>query len=205
MRPILNARWLTGKRGSFEGVVVMRGGRDMDGRTMTYYLRNGLMRVEMTAGEGEEGMTMIADPAQGKSYILMPPQKTYMEFDVGAAIGEALGEKPPQITKTGRMETIAGHRCEHWIVQDDDSRSEMCVAKGFGSLMGPPGSGVREPAWYRELRREGFFPLRVSEGGEMMMEVTGIERKTLDPALFRVPSDYRKFDMPGAGGIPKRP
>jgi hypothetical protein len=34
-----------------------------------------------------------------------------------------------------------------------------------------------------------------------IMEVTGVERKSLDDSLFTVPADYKKTEIPGMPGI----
>jgi hypothetical protein len=33
------------------------------------------------------------------------------------------------------------------------------------------------------------------------MEVTKVERKSLDDSLFNVPADYKKMEIPGMSGI----
>jgi Domain of unknown function (DUF4412) len=35
-----------------------------------------------------------------------------------------------------------------------------------------------------------------------IMEVTGVERKSLDDSLFAVPADYKKTEIPGIPGMP---
>jgi hypothetical protein len=34
------------------------------------------------------------------------------------------------------------------------------------------------------------------------MEVTGVERKSLDDSIFTVPADYKKTEIPGMQAIP---
>jgi hypothetical protein len=34
------------------------------------------------------------------------------------------------------------------------------------------------------------------------MEVTAVERKSLDDSLFNVPADYKKSEIPGMPGMP---
>jgi hypothetical protein len=47
------------------------------------------------------------------------------------------------------------------------------------------------------------FPLKVQKaGGETIMQVTKIEKKTLADSLFVVPADYTKVEAPGATGRP---
>ena len=52
----------------------------------------------------------------------------------------------------------------------------------------------------------GAFPLKIAqiENGQSktIMEVTGVERKSLDDSLFAVPGDYKKMEIPGMPGMP---
>ena len=59
-----------------------------------------------------------------------------------------------------------------------------------------PGSRRDAPAWARGMK--GFFPLRVTdEQGATVLEVTAIEPKAVDAALFSPPADYTAMSMPG--------
>jgi hypothetical protein len=124
-------------------------------------------------------------------------------------------EKFPKLTDTGNQETIAGHTCEHWLIGEKQDL-DMCVAKGLGYFgMGGQGGGLgalknlafspkllaeaaSHPEWVKFLEG-GAFPLKITsmEDGKvkMNMEATKIERKSLDDALFTVPSDYKEFNM----------
>ena len=56
------------------------------------------------------------------------------------------------------------------------------------------------PAWAAGL--ENAFPLKVSQNNATVMEVTKIERKSLDASLFAPPEGFQKMSMPG---MMKRP
>jgi len=78
------------------------------------------------------------------------------------------------------------------------------VASGLGTFMA--GGRGREEAWGGLLREQQGFPLKVARNnGATIMEVTKIEPKQLDPALFAPPADYKKMEMPaGMPGAPPR-
>ena len=80
--------------------------------------------------------------------------------------------------------------------------------------MHPAGSSI--PLEYRQLAerfKDGFQPLKIEQvkgsARETVMEVKSIEKKSLDAALFEVPSGYTKMDMGGLPGripgLPRRP
>jgi hypothetical protein len=187
---------------TFEGAVtatlVPDGGRGP--MEVQYLLRQGVMRMEMHRGEA--AAVMIVDPTAKTSYMLMPQQRVYMVVPMVAGAGGGAQRPAPEVVRTGRKEKIAGHECEHWLVKDTTGDVDACVATGLGAFaMGGPG---REAAWSSMFREQRGFPLKVSRaGGGTMMEVTRIEPKRLDAALFAPPADYTKMEMPA--GLPIAP
>src|SRR5262249_35119445 len=112
----------------------------------------------------------------------------------------------------------AGVTCQHWMIGD---KMDMCLAQGLGYLGGGGSGGildkVKNPAMREKFKAQldanpefakfaegGAFPLKIAniENGQAktIMEVTGIERKSLDDSIFTVPADYRKTEIPGIPG-----
>ncbi|MGI9076498.1 MAG: DUF4412 domain-containing protein [Gemmatimonadaceae bacterium] len=201
----LGANTLTAQP-AFEGVVTMKlAGMESGGpRTMKYYVKGGVLRMEMEGKDGGQGYT-ITDPRRQISYMVMPGQRMYMEMSVAPKTAKRIGKSEPKITKTGRTETIAGHTCEHWIIKVEAEESDVCVAKGLGRFFGMSGGRQGEPAWISKLGAD-FFPLRYSKVGQTRasLEVTRIEKRSLDAALFVPPAGFRKMTMP-PGAVPQRP
>jgi hypothetical protein len=190
---------------AFEGVVTIKvSDADAAMPEMQYFIRNGAFRMEMP-GPGGEKSIWITDPQKRSVYIVTPSQRAYTQMsfpgdDAGA------GAKMPEITKTGKTETIAGYQCEQWRVKDEDGEEfELCLARGLGNFFSsatPMSQG--EQAWVKKLGSDAF-PLRFTEvgpGGTSWV-VTRIEKRALDPALFAPPAGYRKVDV--SGGPPGRP
>lgn len=85
---------------------------------------------------------MLCDLEDGRITTLMPQRKVYMIMDL-KAMGESLRglrEKSAaraeearlgKPTPTGKRETIAGHECEHWLIENEQE-VDMCVARGMG-------------------------------------------------------------------------
>lgn len=202
----------------FEGAVTIRmqGEQSMD---MQQLIKGDKVRTEMSAG-GRDGVMLMDGGAQTMTMI-MPSEKMYMVMDMKAGAGRP-GEQSreaPKITKVGTSETIAGRACDNYLIGEKQDM-EVCAAKGLGFYMsggGGPGAGrgpmgrvpdFRQEAVMREFK-DGFFPLRISRVGggkrDVMMEVTRIEPKPLDAALFQVPAGYHKMDMPAGMPMPGRP
>jgi hypothetical protein len=191
---------------TFEGVITMNMTSEEGTKPIQYYVRKGMARMDV--GEGDNGGVMLMDGKTPK--MLMPSQKMYMEMGMFANMGGGENSKGPQheIVRTGKKETVAGWECEHILIKDPAGESDVCAAKGLGTFMfmgggmggpgrgGPPRGG---PGWQRDLMKDGFFPLKVSTKGKTEIEVTKIEKKSLDASLFEVPKDYTKMVMPGMG------
>ena len=199
---------------AFEGVITMRmspmrGGGDAL-QELEYMSHAGKVRVNVKSPMGPMGV--IGVPAEKKLYLLIDPQSMYMEISTDAAAGRAGGANvniaEPKITRTGKKESIAGRECEHIIVDMQQETTDVCVARGLGpfmnalsglgGMMGMGGRGASaQPAWQRSLAADGAFPLKVTKpDGTVQLEVTKIEPKKLADALFTVPGNYSKMDMP---------
>jgi hypothetical protein len=212
--------------GDFEGTITAKiFGGDQDIQ-LNYSTKGALSRIETSATQERQSFTgvMILDMKSGKQMMLLPPTKTYMEMNL-KELGEQMkgdedSTKLPKLTPTGKQETIAGYTCEHWLV-DDEEKTDVCLAKGLGFFgfgsseqRGGPLNTLRnlnldpEIAAQIEANPElkkfiegGAFPLKITqiENGQprTVMEVTGIERKTLDDSLFTIPPGYKKMEVPG--------
>ena len=123
-----------------------------------------------------------------------------------AAAQRQIGGKNAAVVRTGKMETIAGYKCEHVTVTDDDGEPvDVCISSDLGGFRMPaasnPMSPQKEAGWMAQLGSTSF-PLKVQKGEKTIMEVTAIEKKPLDAALFEAPEGYQSFSMPVR---PKKP
>ncbi|MBI3568161.1 MAG: DUF4412 domain-containing protein [Gemmatimonadetes bacterium] len=183
---------------SFEGAIAMTVTSDNGkANALDYLVKGSKLRMEMAGGRGGP-MVVIFDMAERKMLMMMDAQKMYMEQSIPDPAPIAEKAKPAKIARTGKTETIAGYTCEHVIVTEADaSTSDVCVAKGLGTWRMPGGGRggpPKEPEWQSGLG-DGGFPLKVQKGDKVMVEVTKVDKKTLDAALFAPPAGYQKFDM----------
>lgn len=200
----------------FEGVLLMRA-KGMPGGTMKGYVKSGKYRMEISV-EGRGDMVIIADPAAGETYMVMPSQSMYMvmkmadmERGVDSLIRREVGEGAT-LTPTGKKEAVAGRSCEVFRYKDSRSEMDLCLARELGAFKGAeaffggrmtPGRTPQAPPWVREMLRQGAFPLKVSEtSGEVIWEVLSMEKRELEAALFVPPANFRRMEMPGFGRPP---
>src|SRR5262252_4843840 len=218
--------------GAFEGEITSKtfiGDQTMETR---YSIKGERNRVEMhfppggpQAGARQTSVTLM-DLSSRTTTMLFPTTKTYMTMNWGEMAEEMTKgsgkDSPsdfPKVTSTGKTETIAGLPCEHWLIGD---KTDVCMSKGLGYFGGGSG-GILDKLKNLALRDKlkaqldanpefskfvegGAFPLKMAniENGQpkTIMEVTGVERKSLDDSLFAVPADYKKTEVPASLGIP---
>jgi Domain of unknown function (DUF4412) len=200
---------------SFEGKIVMKiTSKDQDNpQTIDYYCKDNKIRLEGMGREGEGG-AMVMDTKNNEAMIIMPSQKMYMTYSYKNVLGATSDTMKNKIEKemengnikmTGETKVINGFNCEKWVYKDEDGNNgEAWMTKGiknfffFNNPMKPRND---EPEWEQKLTKEGYFPMLViskdSDGNlESKMEVTSIEKKSLDESLFTPPADYKKMEMP---------
>jgi hypothetical protein len=105
---------------------------------------------------------------------------------------------PPKVVKTGKKETVAGMACEDWeITNTDKSKAVLCVSEMGASFFHLPLTGIpTEHLWALELADGKHLPIKAvsfeKDGTESgRMEVTKVDKRTLDPAQFEVPAGYQ--------------
>jgi uncharacterized lipoprotein NlpE involved in copper resistance len=164
---------------------------------------------------------------EGKMRTVVDAQKMVVEMDI-AKFGEQMkamtGGKaepanapPPKITKTSKTDTVVGRSCEEWeVINLDKEKMTICVAKGGGWPQFPVALMPGGESWSKEVVDGDHFPLRIvlnsADGAEKMrMQITKMDKKPIDDAVFKIPEGYRVMDMAammgamgamaGAGGM----
>jgi hypothetical protein len=191
--------------GSYE-VTVDTGGNNL---TSTVYIKGSDLRFEMDMG----GMTNVMLMKDGMSTmtVIMPAQKMYMEMPVPMNLaireGKEEGDLPP-FEKTGREKEIEGFKAHEYLLKQGKETMTIWATDALGSLAAmntPMMMGVA-----RYLKQvtglQAFFPLEMSSeranGETFRMNISNIERKELDGALFVPPADFRKMNIPTGMGAP---
>ena len=178
----------------FEGLVQYR---VAGGHTMDMYIKGDRVRSELAMGGNTMAAIMNLETRQMQ--MLMSGQRMVMTMALPDESMEHAGGEV-EVSRTGRTDVVAGHRCEIVKVTDQrGGRSEVCGATDLGSFVMARAPMQREPtpAWARGM--ENFFPLRVTDAAkqEVVMEVTKIERQDVPESMFTVPEGYRTMTMPG--------
>ena len=198
----------------FEGAIAMHTTSAHGPTDMVFLTKGGKSLVDVPGRDGQTAHS-IFDPTTQKVTIVMDSQQLAMQVPLPHASAAAPNATPPKVTRTGKHETVAGYDCEDWdIVLEGGKREATCVAQGlaffdFSAMSGPVGGGVHS-SWAEELRDGNAFPLRAVESDSAgketsRMEVTRIEKKSLDDAAFIVPASYHIMQVPALGAeAPRR-
>jgi hypothetical protein len=145
---------------------------------------------------------LLYDPGTNKITMVSPKQKSYMDLDFAKAGAPQANTSADTSTidKSGKHETIAGIDCENWTAHDPSGKkSEVCIAQGIAFFdMGSMKGGTSTIG--KEMRDKKLFPLRSVEydtaGKEISrMQVTKVDKKSLDDSEFVIPKDFTKAAM----------
>lgn len=193
----------------FEGVISVRLAGAQGAAEGTYSVKGDQVRMDLQNNGLMIAYTLMGGAGSPVS-VVMPGQRVYMEMPqaaiTGGARGKAVEQQVADVKMTGKMETIAGYQCEHMLVTSDKgSAFDLCVTKELGAfaMMGSPMQRAAPSPWQKAVGGN-FFPLRVQQvGGDVALEVTKIEKKRLDPALFTIPEGFQKIDMGKMGRSPR--
>ncbi len=215
----------SGSGEAFEGLITSKMTTGSQQMEIKYAVKGSRTRIEtqLAAGGTQMGVVLM-DFAAGSQTMLIPQMKSYTtmnwneEGGVKNMVENMAGNASFKATPTGKTETIAGHSCTHWILGEKQD-TDACLAKGLGYFGGGGDSGsvfdkLRNIALGDKTKAQlesnpeflkfvegGVFPLKLAviENGQprTIMEVTTVERKTLDDSLFAIPSDFKKMEIPG--------
>ncbi len=137
-------------------------------------------------------MNMIVDGDSNTAYMLMPEAQMYMEFVADPK--NPMMQRMPNLQdfkndpcaarqnascKKVGTETVNGRSCDKWEATDK--------------------TGNKETLWIDQTLH---FPIKSQTAGGMTTEFTNIKEGAQDPALFKVPAEYRKFDASAMGQRP---
>ncbi len=169
----------------------------------------------------------IFDSPVKKLFVVLDDKKQVIVIDLNKSGEELKGMKPggahhggpsgtppapPKITKTGKTDKVAGYTCEIWSIENQDAnakekgKAEVCIAEQGVSWFHIPMTGVpAEYSFMSEMLDGKHFPLRMvmfdaTNVEEGRVEVTRIDKKSLDASVFVPPPTYQQMDMGQAIG-----
>lgn len=188
---------------SFEGVIEFKKMTESDTTGYIYYIKGDKVRIDEigTRSKKVEG-SFIIDTKAGTMKFLSHDRQTWGAHKSGAA--PAVAGKPV-ITKTTNTKVLHGYKCTEYVVKNPDENTTISywMASGkftfFKPMLKLLNRKEKFATYYLLLPvKDGAFSLIAKQtdnsGKETgRLEVTRIEKKTIDAAQFEVPKEYKEF------------
>ncbi len=190
---------------SFEGTIEFRQQTPTDTTDRVYYVKGDKIRIDEIGHVSKkvEG-TFIVNVKDNKMIFLSHERKLWGEQPSGAP-GTMKGT--PAVTKTKESKTIQGYKCMKFVVKNPDDNTQIVywIAPGkfdfFQKMMKILNRKEKVAVYYMKLTGvDGMFPFLAVETGidgkdeRSRLEVTKVEKKTVDPAMLEIPKGYTKLE-----------
>jgi len=187
--------------------------QDENGKSsyITYLFQDGNMRADLPASDMGGKVYMIV---KNKSmYVVMPGQKMYIKYSGSLnklmKFNSDKNEKKPDwkkimaMAKTGKTKTILGYHCsEFFLPNDNGGGMHIWATTDLGNIAMAQNPMTPNPMLSAINKLGGYFPLLTEEtngAGKTVSksEVVTMQKKNIDDNLFKIPSNYKKMNMPG--------
>jgi hypothetical protein len=189
---------------SFEGVIEFKKQTTTDTVNYIYYVKGDKVRLDEIGSKSKkvEG-SFIIDLKTSSMLSLSHERKLYIEQASGTP---AAMNGTAEVKKTGASKTIQGVKCNEYIVKNPNEKVQVTywMAEGkydfFFKLLKVLNRKDKSAVYVQQIAdASGSFPFLSSQVNletnkeEVKMEVTKLQKKTVDATLFEVPKDYQKF------------
>ena len=188
---------------SFEGVIEFKKQTESDTTNYVYYIKGDKVRVDEVGAKFEksEGSylidlkanTVVAVSSERKMYFNQPP----------STIPPMLKCKP-EVTKTSNTKMIHEFKCTEYIVKCTEEKTQISywMAAGkfdfFDRMVRLLNRKDKSAVYFLQITgTQGMFPFvsienTIGGGEKTRMEVTKIQKKSVDASKFEIPKGYTK-------------
>lgn len=189
---------------SFEGVIEFKKQTTSDTVNYIYHVKGDKVRLDEIGNKSKkvEG-SFIIDLKTNSMLSLSHDRKMYIEQSSGTP---AAVNGKCDVKKTGKDKTIQGMKCSEYVVENADEKVRVTYWMAanhydfFFKLLKVLNRKDKSAVYVQQITgADGMFPYLSSQVNmetnkeEVKMEVTKVEKKTVDVAKFDVPKDYQKF------------
>jgi len=189
---------------SFEGTIAFKKQTLTDTVSYIYYVKGDKIRLDEIGSKSRkvEG-SFIIDLKTNSMVSLSHERKLYIEQASGTP---AVMAGKADVKKTGNTKTLQGVKCNEYVVKNADEKIQVTywMASGnydfFFKLLKVLNRKDKSSVYVQQLTGvDGMFPFLSSQINletnkeEVKLEVTKLEKKTVDAKMFEIPKDYAKF------------
>ncbi|MFI5164148.1 MAG: DUF4412 domain-containing protein, partial [Bacteroidia bacterium] len=189
---------------SFEGVIEFKKQTTTDTVNYIYYIKGDKVRLDEIGSKSKKAEgSFIIDLKTNQILSLSHDRKLYIEQGSG---NPAVMTGKADVKKTGNTKTLQGMKCTEYVVRNDDEKVQVTYWMAgtnfdfFFKLLKVLNRKDKSSVYVQQITgAEGSFPFLSSQLNletnkeEVKMEVTKVEKKTVDASKFEVPKDYQKF------------
>jgi len=190
---------------------------EKEANSLTLLIKGDRVRVDLpetlTAARGLGPVRLLALPGEKKAYAILDAKKqaVLLELDKLAEQAKSFGARPrpgapaapaaPRLQKTGKFDSVAGIKCEIWHFDQGKSEGDACIAEQETSWLRLPsvGTSPADLSWLTPIADGKHFPLRfvaIEQGVERgRVEVTSVQKKSLQASQFELPADYAVLSL----------
>lgn len=190
---------------SFEGKITFRKITENDTSYFSYYVKNNFVRVDEHTKNHELINSLLVNLEDSTMLALSPLRKMYMKMPV--RIFDGYSNSNFKIGKTKEKKELAGYACTKWEIENKSFYSKVVyyVAQDnfdfFIPFLSVTNRSEKSAGFFTQIPgNEGYFPFRSVEYNletntiRLILEVTHLEKKTLDYSIFEIPKDYMLFE-----------
>ncbi|MFZ2446806.1 MAG: DUF4412 domain-containing protein [Syntrophobacteraceae bacterium] len=172
-----------------------------------------------------DGKVIIIDYTTMMGYTLNPQNRTYSQMNLGEPpplppdmpaaekkkMDKMMGEMMQfNITPTNETKTIEGYKCrkyladmvmmqgEYWVSKDVKGYQELRSMSAKMAAAAEKNPMLRQMNVAAMIEKLDGFPVQTVNsmmGGTITSTLKKVEQRSLDPALFKVPKDYKLREM----------
>jgi len=191
------------KAGSFEGSILMIKESCYDTAFLTYYVSDGRIRIEKLTSKKQLQNVYIINTENEEVFIVDPAKKLYAKLK--RKVPETNNESKFAILKTTNFKLINGIKCFQWRVKNREKNTEISywVTQNnfdfFEKMVKILNQTDLSLEFFSQIPQSlGFFPMLSVERNLVRDEknrtsVLQINRRSIDSAMFHIPSDYKLF------------
>jgi hypothetical protein len=191
------------KAGGFEGSILLVKESCYDTAFYTYYVSDGKIRIERLTSKKQLQNVYIINTQNEEVYIVDPSKKLYAKLKKKSP--ETNNESKFTILKTANFKSINGIKCFQWRVKSREKNTEISywVTQNnfdfFEKMVKILNQTDLSLEFFSQIpQSQGFFPMLSVERNLVRDEknrtsVIQINRKSIDSAMFHIPSDYKLF------------
>jgi hypothetical protein len=201
----------------FEGVLKMKTFHKSSAGPMNVtqevFIKSDRMRSNMTADNSPMGpMAMVIRRDKGVIWTILESMKMYMEMSLKQTEDMIKSMQKdtlkPTIKKTGKKQKLAGYTCEEILVTTSEMTATLWATSELSALAESMkwfnSSSNAQPRWMQEIEKMKLLTLKMhseaTNGDVTDLEITSIEKKSVDNSQFEIPAGYKKQEMPAGMG-----